>query len=58
MNKILIHAKHNELRMREGFIHFFNGKMMLHFKSVQFIQRCSTLIIKKLKRCFLILTGH
>ena len=58
MDKILIHAKSNELKMREGFQHVFNGELTLHFKSVQFKQRCSSLIIKELKRCFPILTGH
>ena len=36
MDKILVHAKHNGLRMKEGFKYFFNGEFMLHFKSVQF----------------------
>ena len=44
--------------MREGFQHFLNGELTLHFKSVQFKQRFSSLIIKVLKRCFLILMGH
>lgn len=44
--------------MREGFQYFFNGELTLHFKSVQFKQRCSPVIIKELKQYFPILTGH
>ena len=34
MDKILIHTNSYELKMREGFQSFFNGKLMHHFKSV------------------------
>ena len=36
MDKKSIHTKSNELKMRQGFLPFFNCCLMFHFKSVYF----------------------